>query len=67
MQFGGTGDLTKNKLLPAYNELIKKGFDFHLIALGRKYELKKEYINEMISENKNDYLKFLSYWRCPEF
>ncbi len=38
VQFGGTGDLARKKLYPAYSELASKGFDFQVIALGRRYK-----------------------------
>jgi glucose-6-phosphate 1-dehydrogenase len=34
--FGSTGDLTARKLLPAITELIKKSYDIHVIAVGRR-------------------------------
>ena len=48
IQFGGTGDLFRKKLIPAYINLLKKGYDFHLIALGRRYTEASDFMNEVI-------------------
>ncbi len=37
IQFGGTGDLFKKKLLPAYMQLAAKGYNFSIITLGRRF------------------------------
>jgi len=57
IQFGGTGDLAQKKLLPAYRELLHKGYDFTVIALGRKYPDRQTYIEHMTeSDAQNDEL-----------
>ncbi len=43
IQFGGTGDLAAKKLLPAYSTLLRKGYDFHIIALGRRFNDQESY------------------------
>ncbi|MFW6230704.1 MAG: glucose-6-phosphate dehydrogenase [Nanoarchaeota archaeon] len=63
VQFGGTGDLAKNKLLPAYFELCQKDYDFHVIALGRRYAERDEYIKKMVKDEhqKKAFLERISY------
>ncbi|MCF7953269.1 MAG: glucose-6-phosphate dehydrogenase (NADP(+)) [Spirochaetales bacterium] len=67
IQFGGTGDLAQKKLLPAYRELMHKGYDFHVISLGRKFSDREEYLEHMLGEgaaadplfkSRIDYLHF---------
>ncbi len=48
VQFGGTGDLAQKKLYPAYENLQAEGFDFTLIALGRRFSGRDEFVREMI-------------------
>ena len=48
IQFGGTGDLAQKKLYPAYNNLLKKGFDFSIIALGRRYDTREEFLADIL-------------------
>jgi len=43
IQFGGTGDLVRNKLLPAYASLLEQGYDLYIIALGRRFETLESY------------------------
>ncbi len=47
IQFGGTGDLVQKKLIPAYETLLGKNYDFHVIALGRRFEKQQEYLEAM--------------------
>lgn len=63
--FGSTGDLSARKLLPALTELKKKGYDIHILAIGRrpfdtdayltfmqdktKYPLQLTLLHEMVS------------------
>ena len=47
IQFGGTGDLAVKKLYPAYDHLLEKGFDFTVLALGRRFKDRKEFIESM--------------------
>lgn len=42
--FGSTGDLTARKLLPAISELIKKSYDIHVIAVGRRVLTDADYL-----------------------
>ena len=45
--FGSTGDLTARKLLPAITELIKKSYDIHVIAVGRRVFNDETYLTYM--------------------
>src|SRR5690554_1692946 len=47
IQFGGTGDLAVKKLYPAYDHLLEKGFEFTVLALGRRFKDRKEFIESM--------------------
>lgn len=47
IQFGGTGDLAKKKLIPAYYELFKKDHQFEIIFLGRRFDTEEEFFSEM--------------------
>lgn len=65
IQYGGTGDLAKKKLYPAYERLMREGFDFNIIALGRRYENKEDFLTDSVHENadktflsKLDYLHY---------
>ena len=44
IQFGGTGDLAQKKLYPAYENLQEEGYEFTLIALGRRFSTKEEFL-----------------------
>src|SRR5690554_234821 len=48
IQFGGTGDLAQKKLYPAYEHLMENGFDFTVLALGRRFKDREEFIKEMV-------------------
>ncbi len=64
IQYGGTGDLFRKKLIPAYVNLLKKGYDFHLIALGRRYTEASDFMNEVIptiSEQFQNHVSYLHY------
>ncbi len=64
IQYGGTGDLFRKKLIPAYINLLKKGHDFHLIALGRRYTEASQFMNEIIptiSEQFQNHVSYLHY------
>ena len=65
IQFGGTGDLAQKKLYPAYEHLIEKGFDFTVLALGRRFKERKEFIKAMVPEKTSkkflDRLQYLYY------
>ena len=65
VQFGGTGDLALKKLYPAYADLIAKGFDFHVLALGRRFADRHAFIAAMIDKDSPapflDRLQYLSY------
>lgn len=48
--FGGTGDLAHNKIIPAFYNLAAKDIlpeKFTLLATGRRYDSKKEYLNAL--------------------
>ena len=61
IQFGGTGDLFRKKLIPAYINLLKKGYDFHLIALGRRYTEASDFMNEVIPTVSEEFTSRVSY------
>jgi len=48
IQFGGTGDLAVKKLYPAYEHLMSVGFEFTVVALGRRFKDRQEFIKEMV-------------------
>ncbi|MFW5891567.1 MAG: glucose-6-phosphate dehydrogenase, partial [bacterium] len=50
--FGGTGDLAHNKIMPAFYNLVEKDIlpqHFTLLATGRRYNSKKEYLDAIYS------------------
>ncbi|WP_320129570.1 glucose-6-phosphate dehydrogenase [uncultured Sphaerochaeta sp.] len=65
IQFGGTGDLVRKKLYPAYDSLIRKGFDFTVLALGRRFADRAEFLASMVDSNVSEQflerLEYLSY------
>ena len=62
VQFGGTGDLAQKKLYPAYEHLMGKGFDFTVLALGRRFKDRKEFVKAMVSPDASpEFLKNLEY------
>lgn len=61
VQFGGTGDLAQKKLYPAYRNLLNKGYDFTVIALGRRYPDCEAFIKGMEIENNPGFHKHLEY------
>ena len=61
VQFGGTGDLAQKKLYPAYHNLLKKGYDFTVIALGRRYPDRKTFLSKIDITGDQDFLKHLEY------
>ncbi len=61
IQFGGTGDLFQKKLIPAYYQLHKKGYEFTIIALGRRYTNRKDFIENTVSIKDEEFLSILSY------
>ncbi|MDC7247638.1 MAG: glucose-6-phosphate dehydrogenase [Sphaerochaetaceae bacterium] len=55
IQFGGTGDLAKKKLYPAYEKLmLEEGFEFTVLALGRRYSNTKEFIKDSHGSDVSD-------------
>ncbi len=58
IQFGGTGDLALKKLYPAYENLLAKGFDFTVLALGRRFTNKEDFLATMV--HKEASAEFLS-------
>ncbi len=54
VQFGGTGDLAKKKLYPAYERLMSEDFDFTIVALGRRYGSKEEFIKDSVSSGADE-------------
>jgi glucose-6-phosphate 1-dehydrogenase len=62
IQFGGTGDLALKKLFPAYENLIAKGFDFSVLALGRRFSEREKFIATMVRDGASqDFLSRLDY------
>jgi len=65
IQFGGTGDLAQKKLYPAYENLQEEGYEFTLIALGRRFSTKEEFLNTMVRPGASrtfiDSLDYLQY------
>lgn len=61
IQFGGTGDLAQKKLYPAYQNLLSKGYEFHIIALGRRYSDKASFQKEMVNPEFRELLEKLDY------
>ncbi len=44
IQYGGTGDLALKKLYPAYQNLMEKQSAFSVLALGRRYTTREEFL-----------------------
>ncbi|HLW21644.1 MAG TPA: glucose-6-phosphate dehydrogenase, partial [Sphaerochaetaceae bacterium] len=62
IQFGGTGDLAQKKLYPAYEHLIEEGFDFTILALGRRFKSPDEFSKAMVPDNASkSFLQRLQY------
>ncbi len=62
IQFGGTGDLALKKLYPSYRNLQKRGYDFAVIALGRRFSDREEFLREMgLDESTVGYMDYLQY------
>ena len=65
VQYGGTGDLALKKLYPAYEHLIKKGFEFDILALGRRFDDRKSFVKTIIDKEASpeflDHLDYLPY------
>jgi glucose-6-phosphate 1-dehydrogenase len=61
IQFGGTGDLAKKKLIPAYYELFKKEYHFEIIFLGRRFETEEDFFAEMIGIDDAGFRKICGY------
>lgn len=65
IQFGGTGDLAVKKLYPAYRNLMGHGYEFEVLALGRRYKNREEFLKETIDKEApksfTDHLDYLYY------
>ncbi len=61
VQFGGTGDLALKKLYPAYRNLLVKGYDFHVIALGRRYPDQESFSRAMVRPEDKELLERIHY------
>jgi len=62
IQYGGTGDLALKKLYPAYEQLIGKGFEFDILALGRRFEDRETFVSTIIDKSASpEFLKHLDY------
>ncbi|MFA5570084.1 MAG: glucose-6-phosphate dehydrogenase [Sphaerochaetaceae bacterium] len=62
IQFGGTGDLALKKLYPAYEHLMSEGFDFSIVALGRRFTDREQFLKEMLGDSVSaEFKKRLDY------
>jgi len=62
--FGATGDLTKRKLLPAINNLHKKGLiDCPVICIGRRDISNTEYIKLVGLKSSDSFSKLIHYFK----
>jgi len=62
IQFGGTGDLALKKLYPAYEHLMDHGFKFTVLALGRRFKDRDEFLEAMVSPTASkEFLSHLQY------
>jgi len=55
--FGGTGDLARRKLLPAFYDLLSGNLlpeDFKIISIGRRFRGKDEYLSALLPFIKNN-------------
>jgi len=57
IQFGGTGDLALKKLYPAYEHLMDLGFEFTVLALGRRFKDRAEFLKTMVSPKASQEFK----------
>lgn len=48
IQYGGTGDLAEKKLYPAYRNLMEKGYAFEILALGRRFASREEFLASLL-------------------
>ena len=51
VQYGGTGDLALKKLYPAYEQLMGKGFEFDVLALGRRFDDRETFVSTIIDKS----------------
>ena len=61
IQFGGTGDLARKKLIPAYYELHKKNYQFDIIFLGRRFDTEDDFFSEMFEMQDENFTSVCSY------
>ena len=61
IQFGGTGDLAVKKLYPAYSNLLQRGYVFNVIALGRRFKDRDEFIEHMIGDDAKALIPHIDY------
>lgn len=65
IQYGGTGDLALKKLYPAYQNLMEKQYSFSVLALGRRYTTRDEFLLNSVSPSApasfTDNLDYLYY------
>ena len=65
IQYGGTGDLALKKLYPAYQNLMEKQYAFSVLALGRRYTTREEFLLNSVSPSApasfTDNLDYLYY------
>ncbi|HPT89704.1 MAG TPA: glucose-6-phosphate dehydrogenase, partial [Bacilli bacterium] len=70
--FGGTGDLTNRKIIPAFFQLYKRKIlpnNFKIIIIGRREYTQKDYYEFLYNalskfasiNNKDDFLNFAKY------
>ncbi len=65
IQYGGTGDLAEKKLYPAYENLMERGYQFEVLALGRRFESRSQFLSAVLRNGTNraftDHLHYLNY------
>ena len=61
IQYGGTGDLAEKKLYPAYRNLMERGYEFELLALGRRFSTREEFLASLAHGAPPSFLEHLHY------
>ncbi len=63
IQYGGTGDLAEKKLYPAYRNLMERGYEFEILALGRRFSSREEFLSSLLEADTppsfTDHLHYL--------
>lgn len=70
IQYGGTGDLALKKLFPAYQNLMEKQYSFSVLALGRRYTTRQEFLANSVDASApasfTDNIDYLNYDMADE-